>query len=187
MAAFADPDRQRRAPVALAGKAPVDDVIQEVAHAAFLDVVRHPVDGAVVAPSAASCTAVILMNQRAGGRNRSAAYRSASRTDNHASNYGAVNQQAALLQVCLQDHRVGLLDEDARPRGLLGQRSPARRPAARTACRISRPTRASSSPNAGALMDDAGAVGHGDVARPQTTYVEPSSPSTPRWKSNSGS
>ena len=48
VAAFADPDRQRRAPVALAGQAPVDDVVQEVAEAALLDVVRQPVDGAVV-------------------------------------------------------------------------------------------------------------------------------------------
>ena len=46
---LADPDGQRRAPVALAGQAPVHDVLQEVAHAAFLDVVGHPVDGAVVA------------------------------------------------------------------------------------------------------------------------------------------
>ena len=47
-AVVADPDRQRRAPVALAREAPVDDVLQEVAHAAFLDVVREPVDAAVV-------------------------------------------------------------------------------------------------------------------------------------------
>ena len=46
---LADPDGQRRAPVALAGQAPVHDVFKEVAHAAFLDVVGHPVDGAVVA------------------------------------------------------------------------------------------------------------------------------------------
>ena len=47
--ALAGPDRQRRAPVALAGKSPVDHAVQEVAHAAFLDVVRNPVDAAVKA------------------------------------------------------------------------------------------------------------------------------------------
>ena len=45
---LADPDGQRRAPVTLARQTPVHHVFQEVAHAAFLDVVGHPVDGAVV-------------------------------------------------------------------------------------------------------------------------------------------
>ena len=44
----ADPDGQRGAPIALARDAPVNDVLQEVAHAAFLDILRHPVDGTVV-------------------------------------------------------------------------------------------------------------------------------------------
>ena len=48
-AAFAFPHGQGRSPVSFAAQAPVDDVLQEVAHPAFLDVVRHPVDGPVVA------------------------------------------------------------------------------------------------------------------------------------------
>ncbi|MPN47743.1 hypothetical protein SDC9_195347 [bioreactor metagenome] len=47
MPAFAHPNRQRRAPVALTRDAPVDDVFEEIAHAAFLDRLRNPVDAAV--------------------------------------------------------------------------------------------------------------------------------------------
>ena len=45
---FADPNRQRRAPVALAGEGPVDVRFQEVAEAAVFDVLRQPVDFGVV-------------------------------------------------------------------------------------------------------------------------------------------
>ena len=41
------PDRQRRAPVALAAEGPVDVVLKPVAEAAFADVVGHPVDGVI--------------------------------------------------------------------------------------------------------------------------------------------
>ena len=44
MPAFAGPDRQRRAPVAFTGQAPVDDVFHKVAHTAVTDVFRQPVD-----------------------------------------------------------------------------------------------------------------------------------------------
>ena len=43
-----DPDRQRRAPVALAADRPVDVVLQPVAEAAVLDMLGHPVDRLVV-------------------------------------------------------------------------------------------------------------------------------------------
>ena len=48
VAAFADPDRHRRAPVAAAGELPVDVVLEPVAHPAGPDVVGHPVGGVVV-------------------------------------------------------------------------------------------------------------------------------------------
>ena len=47
VAAFAGPDGQGRAPIALPGQAPVDDVLDEVAHAALFDVLGHPVHRAV--------------------------------------------------------------------------------------------------------------------------------------------
>ena len=45
---FANPDRQRRAPVAFAGEGPIDVRFQEVAEAAVADVLRQPMDEAVV-------------------------------------------------------------------------------------------------------------------------------------------
>ena len=48
VSAFAFPNGQGGAPVALPAQAPVDHVLQEVAHPAFLDVLRHPVHGPVV-------------------------------------------------------------------------------------------------------------------------------------------
>ena len=45
---FADPDRQRRAPVALARKGPIDVRFQEIAEPPVADVLRQPVDPAVV-------------------------------------------------------------------------------------------------------------------------------------------
>ena len=47
-AAVADPDRQRRSPVAVARQRPVDQVLEPVAEAALADVGRMPVDAAVV-------------------------------------------------------------------------------------------------------------------------------------------
>ena len=48
VALLAGPHGQGRAPVALAGNSPVDHVFNEVAHAAFLDVIGMPVHRAVV-------------------------------------------------------------------------------------------------------------------------------------------
>ncbi len=48
VAAAAGPDRQRSAPVALAGDAPVDHVLEEVAEPTIADGFRNPVDGGVV-------------------------------------------------------------------------------------------------------------------------------------------
>src|SRR3954462_14558458 len=47
VAAVAAPDRQRRAPVALARERPVDVAAQPLAHAPVLDVLGVPVDGLV--------------------------------------------------------------------------------------------------------------------------------------------
>ena len=41
------PHGERRTPIAVAREPPVDDVFEEVAHAAFLDGLGHPIDGAV--------------------------------------------------------------------------------------------------------------------------------------------
>ena len=46
-AALAHPDRQRRAPVAVARQAPVHSALEPVAHAPVADVVRDPVDAGV--------------------------------------------------------------------------------------------------------------------------------------------
>ena len=45
---LADPDRQRRAPVALARQGPIDVRLQEIAEPPVADVFRQPVDAAVV-------------------------------------------------------------------------------------------------------------------------------------------
>ena len=47
LAGLVAPDRERRAPVALAGERPVHVVLQPAAHAAVLDVLRVPVDALV--------------------------------------------------------------------------------------------------------------------------------------------
>ena len=46
---LADPDRQRRAPVALAREGPIDVGLQEIAEPAVLDVLGQPVDLALLA------------------------------------------------------------------------------------------------------------------------------------------
>ena len=46
-AAFAGPYRERRSPVAFAAESPVDHALEEIAHPAFLDIVRDPVDAPV--------------------------------------------------------------------------------------------------------------------------------------------
>ena len=46
-ALFAYPDRERRAPVTVTGKPPVDDVFQKVAHAPRFDGFGHPMHGVV--------------------------------------------------------------------------------------------------------------------------------------------
>ena len=115
-AVLADPHRQRGAPVALAAQAPVDHVLQEVAEAALLDVVRVPVDGAVVGhqpvahgghadePGAAG-----VVDQRGVAAPAEGII---------VGKVGRVDQLAFLLQP-LQDHRVGLLHEHAGPVGVL--------------------------------------------------------------------
>ena len=45
---FADPDRQRRAPVALAAEGPIDVRFEKIAEPAVANVLRQPVDAAVV-------------------------------------------------------------------------------------------------------------------------------------------
>ena len=112
MAVLALPHRQGRAPVALAAQAPVDHVLQEVAHPAFLDVVRHPVDGPVVPHEVVPQ----LRHLDEPGRPRVVEQRRVA-----APAEGIVvreghrrEQQAAVLQV-LKDQRIRVLDEGAGP------------------------------------------------------------------------
>ena len=113
VAVGAHPDGQRRAPVALAAQRPVDVVLQPVAEAAFLDMLRHPVDGVVQRDQAilerwCGCTT-------SRGHSTSAACRSASRRDRYAcrSRGGTADRGPQILD----DLRVGVLEEHTAPRG----------------------------------------------------------------------
>ena len=160
MTAFAGPDRQRRTPVTLAGQTPVDDVLQEVAHAAFLDVVRHPVDGAVVAHQLVvhgghldepALAGVIDQRRIAAPAERIIVLK-----------LRRLDQQAALPEVG-QHELVRILDEHARPLGLLGQAAlridqlHERQVVFAAHARVVLAERRGD-------VDDAGAVAHGDVA-----------------------
>ena len=112
VAAGALPHRQGGTPVAFAGQTPVVDVLQPRSHAAFLDVFRHPVDGAVVAHEVVfqRChadeprRARIVQQGRIAAPEEGIIMRELRRAE----------QQPALLQI-RQHQRVGLLDEHARP------------------------------------------------------------------------
>ena len=116
-AILADPDGQRRAPIALAGEAPVDHVLQEIAHAAVLDVVGHPVDGLVVGQQ--------LIAQRGhadepGGARVIDQRRVAAPAEGVIVRVGLLfHQKAAAFQIG-DDHGIGLFHEHARPGGFLG-------------------------------------------------------------------
>ena len=117
VAALAGPHRQRGAPVALAGEAPVDDVVKEVAHTAFLDVVRHPVDGAVVLHQLIVHGGHLDEPALAGVVDQRGVAAPAERIVVRERHGG--EQQAARLEI-LEHQRVGVLDEHARPLGVLG-------------------------------------------------------------------
>ena len=109
----AHPERQRRAPVALARHAPVDVVRQPLAEAPFLDVLRHPVDPIVVGDE--------LVFERGGlDVPRRARVVEQRRVAAPAERVGVLvdpllQHQPAVGQILL-DQRIGFLDEDAAPR-----------------------------------------------------------------------
>ena len=160
MAALTGPDRQRRAPVALAGKAPVDDVIQEVAHAAFLDVVRHPVDGAVVAHQLVVHGGHLDEPALAGVVDERRIAAPAERII--VLKLRRFNQQAAFLQVG-QHELVRILDEHARPLGLVGQAALRIHQLHERQVVFAAHTRVVLAERRGDV-NDAGAVAHGDIA-----------------------
>ena len=110
LAVLAAPDRQRRAPVALARQRPVDVVLQPAAEAPVLDVLGVPVDGLVggqqpVAQlSTSRCTRTAWRSRAAACRSASSAGRSARTRWRAAAGRGA----EVLDQV-----GVGVLDEAA--------------------------------------------------------------------------
>ena len=160
MAALAGPHRQRRAPVALAGETPVDDVLKEVAHAAFLDVVRHPVDGAVVGDELVAHGGHLDEPALAGVVDQRRVTAPAERIV--MLELRRLDQQAALLEV--REHQlVRVLDEHAGPLGFPGQAAlrvhqlHERQVVGAAHARVVLAKRRRD-------VDDAGAVAHGDVA-----------------------
>ncbi len=109
----AAPQRQRRAPVALARERPVDVVRQPVPEAPVLDVRRVPrrrsrwPPASARGPPSCGCTS-------SPSRSRSAASRSASSADRSARSRSRLNKQAARVEVRDQLLRqLGVLDEAA--------------------------------------------------------------------------
>ena len=160
VAALAHPHGQRRAPVALAGEAPVDDVFQEVPHAAFLDIVRHPVDRAVGGEQ-------LLLDRRHADEPGGAGVVNERRVAAPAEGvivgeFLGLDQQSARFQV-FEDERVGVLDERARPGRLLGHAAAGVHQLQKGQVVFAADAGVVLAEGRG-LMDDAGAVGHGDVA-----------------------
>ena len=114
------------------------------------------------------------------GRNRSAACRSASRTDSRAQTARPLPAVRARPDPSESADRPS--SRTRPPTGFPSSSSPLVLTSCRKGRSFSRPTRASSSPNAGAMMDDAGTVGHGDVAvgTPRATRACPQDPSGSR-------
>jgi hypothetical protein len=107
---LAAPDRQRRAPVALARERPVDVVLQPLAEAPVLDVLRVPVDVSLAASrrrASATCGCT-----RTAWRSRAAACRSASSAGRRAGRRSGAQQAPRAAQV-LDQVRVGVLDPAA--------------------------------------------------------------------------
>ena len=116
MAFFAQPDGQRGAPIALTAQAPVHHVLQEVAHTAFLDVVGHPVDGAVVGHQVVPHGGHL---DEPGGTGIIEQRRIAAPAEGIIMGEGhGGEQQAAGFQIG-QNHRIGVLHKGAGPGGAL--------------------------------------------------------------------
>ena len=159
MALFATPDGQGRAPVAFTAQAPVMDVFQPHAHAAFLDVVWQPVDGAVIGHQLIPHGGHLDVPRGAGVVQKGRIAAPAERIIVSEGHGG--EQQSPLLQI-VQHQLVRVLDEHARPLGVGGH-------AALGVHEVHEgdvvlPTDAVIVlTKGGSDMNDAGTVGHGDV------------------------
>ncbi len=149
VAALALPDRQRRAPVALATQRPIDVVLQPVAKAPVLDVPRHPVDLLVQLDQAVFELAGADVPGAAGIVQQR---RVAAPAEGVGVGVGAgAEEQAARLQV-LDDQRVGVFDELPAPGAHLGDEGAViGRPSSGPAGRIPSAACISSAPKAGAM------------------------------------
>ncbi len=108
----ADPDGERRAPVAVAREAPVLHVLEPVAESSLADGFRDPVDGVVVRDE-------LILDRRhldEPGRERVVEERriAAPAVGIAVRELRRLEELALFLEV-LEDQRIGLLDEDARP------------------------------------------------------------------------
>ena len=116
MAALALPDRQRRAPVTVARKTPVLHMLEPVAETAFAERLRNPVDRLVVRDE-------LVLDRRHADEPRRTRVVEERRVAAPAMRIAMRElrrlEELALLLEVLEDHRVGLLDEDARPFRLL--------------------------------------------------------------------
>ena len=159
MALFAAPDGQGRAPVAFAAQAPVMDVFQPHAHAAFLDVVWQPVDGAVIGHQLIPHGGHLDVPRGAGVVQKGRIAAPAERIIVSEGHGG--EQQSPLLQI-VQHQLVRVLDEHARPLGVgghaaLGVHEVHEGDVVLPADPVIVLTKG------GSDMYDAGTVGHGDV------------------------
>ena len=112
--AVALPHRQRRAPVPFTAQTPVNHILQEVAHPAFLDVIRHPVHGTVVAHQVIPHSGHLDVPGRTGIVQQGGIAAPAEGIIMGEGN--GSKEQLPFFQV-VQHHRVGLLHEHARPLG----------------------------------------------------------------------
>jgi hypothetical protein len=130
---LADPDVERRPPVALARERPVDVVREEVAEAPLLDVLGQPLHGAVVRDRS-SMSAVVRMYQAGRAYWMSGSCRRASRTGSRDGTL-RVDEQPPVLELVL-DLLVAIFDPAAR----------VARSGRRTCRRVSRRRRAAGAP-----------------------------------------
>ena len=148
VALLAAPHGQRRAPVAVARQGPVDVVLEPLAEAAVLDVLGVPGDGLVGGQQVVLDGRRLHVPGRLGVVEQRRVAAPAERIAVLVGHLG--QQQAALLQVG-DDGRVGVFDERVRPGRDLGHEAPGGVDQVDTGRSLSRPTRMSSSPKAGAM------------------------------------
>ena len=159
VAVLTAPDGQGSAPVAFAAQTPVMHVLQPGAHAAFLDVVGHPVDGAVVGHQLVAHFGHLNVPGGAGIVQQGRVAAPAEGIIVGEGNGG--KQQAALLEVG-QHQLVSVLHEHAGPLGIGGH-------AALSIHEVDKGDVVFAAyavivlAESGSDMNDAGTIGHGNV------------------------